>query len=105
MDKRDSDLDRLLRAAAQEDDSPAQEMPFGFDTRVIATWRSQRSQSGSVFWELAPLFRRIALGATVLMACASAGAFWQVQQNNELDEPTANAYAIADSVIEAGAWQ
>ena len=51
---KDVDLDRLLRAAAQtKEDAPA-EMPFGFDTRVIALSRkngnvlcSARSCAGS----------------------------------------------------------
>ena len=104
MDKRDSELDRLLRAASPEGDARP-EMPFGFDTRVIATWRSQGRESGTDFWEFARIFRLLTVGAMLLMVCASAGAFWQLQQDDELDEPTANAYAIADSVIEAGTWQ
>lgn len=101
MDKRDSELDRLLRAAAQEGDLRTNEAPFGFDTRVVATWRSHPLPGSTDFWDFARIFRRVAVGATLLMVCASAGAFWQLQRNDELDEPT----AIADTAIEAGAWQ
>ena len=31
-------VDRLLRSAAQAGDEAPAEMPFGFDTRVVALW-------------------------------------------------------------------
>lgn len=105
MDKRDSQIDRLLRAASAAPDEAAAEMPFGFDTRVLAAWRAQRSEGGADFWEIARIFRRVAVAAAVVTVFASGAAFWQMQENDEYDEPTANAYAIADSVIEAGAFQ
>ncbi|MDQ3118081.1 MAG: hypothetical protein M3Q89_00695 [Verrucomicrobiota bacterium] len=103
MDRRNRDLDRLLRAARAGVDERDQ-APFGFETRVVARWRDARPQNGAA-WELGRLFRRIALGATIVASFASAGAFWQLKQNDELDEPEANAYALADSLIEAGTWQ
>ena len=105
MDKRDAKLDRLLRAAAAKTEVLTEEMPFGFDTRVLSHWRAQRTQNGAPFWEMALLFRRIALGAAVVALCASSAAYWQFSQNDELNESTANAYAIADSAIETGAFQ
>jgi len=105
MDKRDSELDRLLRAAAPGADLPKDESPFGFDTRVVATWRSQRTPAGAKFAEVTRIFRRVAMGAMLVAVSASAAAVWQFQENDELNQPTANAYAIADTAIEAGAWQ
>ncbi len=105
MSKRDSDLKRLLHAAAEAmADEPVQ-APFGFDTRVVAQWRAQRSESFGDSLNLARLCRRVTLGAIIVAACASAGAFWEFKENDDLDGSAANAYAMADSVIEAGAWQ
>ena len=106
MDKRDEPIDRLLRAAAAcSAESEAAEAPFGFDTRVVAHWRAQRSERGADFWDFARVFRRVAASAAIVTACAGAGAVWQLQQNNDFDEPTTSAYAIADNAIEAGGWQ
>ena len=37
---KDHEIDRLLRSAAQSGDEAPAEMPFGFDTRVVALWRA-----------------------------------------------------------------
>lgn len=102
MDKVDADLDRLLRAAATSSEEEPTEAPFGFDTRVVATWRSQRVANSGGLRIFTQLFRRVAMGAALVTICASAGAYWQFSENAELTEPTTNAYAIADGVIEAG---
>jgi hypothetical protein len=97
----DADLDRLLRAAAASPEAAPIETPFGFETRVVATWRALRSRNGNgraLTWML----RRVVAGALLLTLCAGAGAYWQFSENSELAEPTANAYAIADTLIEAG---
>ena len=101
---RDTDLDRLLRVAKTGDQTPA-EMPFGFDTRVLARARGETRERGSDVWPLVRLFRRIATAGSIIAVCAGAAAFWQLSDNDELDETTANAYAMADGVIEAAAWQ
>ena len=44
-------------------------------------------------------------GVTAFTTCASAGAFWQLRQNDDLDEATGGAYAMADSAIEANTLQ
>lgn len=104
MSELDPELQRLLRAASAADiDAPA-EMPFGFDTRVLATWRSLRSEKGADLWAFARTFRRVATGAMVVTVCAGAGAWWQLQASDDLDE-AGNAYAMADGVIEAGTVQ
>ena len=105
MDKRDQAIDRLLRAAAGTVDPEPAEAPFGFETRVVARWRAQRSEQGADFWHFARVFRRVALSAALLTVCAGAGALWQLQKNSEFAEPTTSVYAMADNAIEAGAWQ
>ena len=101
MAKPDSDLDRLLRAAAQETE-PVLEMPFGFDTRVVALAREQRrggeTNGGR---ELARFLRRVALAAVFVTALASSAAYWQLSENEAASEPISNAYAIADNAIES----
>ena len=94
----DPDLERLLRAAAKEGE-PLLEMPFGFDTRVVARARGQGSSRVTDAWELARLLRRIAVCALVLMVFASSAAYWQLSENEDAVEPFTNAYAIADTAI------
>jgi hypothetical protein len=91
------DLDRLLKSAAQANEGEAVEMPFGFDTRVVALWRAN---SNSAARGLSALLQRIALVATAVIVVASAGVYYQINQNRELSEPTANEFAIADSAIQ-----
>lgn len=102
---RDSDLRRLFRAGATSSEEPNIEMPFGFDKRIVATWRGQRPAKGAELWEFARLFRRLAVAAVVVTAGAGSAAWWQLQENDELDLPTTNAYAIADRAIETGTWR
>jgi hypothetical protein len=90
---KDVDLDRLLRSAAQTEDAPA-EMPFGFDTRVIA--RAQANENS----DLAGLVRfvqRIALAATAIIVLATAGAYMETDQ---MPDPFANEFAITDSAVQ-----
>jgi hypothetical protein len=100
----EADLDRLLRAAATAPNESVPQMPYGFDTRVLAKARGKRTDSGDV-WAFARIFRRVTLSAVVVAICAGSAAWWQLQENDELDSPTANAYAIADNAIEAATWQ
>ena len=88
-------LDRLLRAAAQtKEDAPA-EMPFGFDTRVIAL--SQKNGNGAAF---SALLRLVALVAAAVIVFASAGAYLEFNRNADPMSGAGNEYAIADSVIQ-----
>src|SRR4051812_17111378 len=97
---RSADLDRLFRAASAAPNESSPEMPFGFDTRVLANWRAT-SNNVEDAWAFARLFRRVTLSAVMVAVCAGAAAWWQLQENEEVDSPTANAYAIADNAIEA----
>jgi hypothetical protein len=91
----DADLNRLLRSAAQAaGDAPA-EMPFGFDTRVIALAR--RNGNGAAF---GALLRRIALAAAAVIIFASAGAYLEFNSNSDAMFASGNEFAIADSAIQ-----
>jgi hypothetical protein len=98
----DSELSRLLRVAAHSAESEPADMPFGFDTRVVAQWRALRSAKASASGEFARLFKLVGAMAILVTIFAGAGAWWQFSQNNELGEPLTNAYAIADTAIDAG---
>ena len=97
MDKRETDLERLLRAARGEASTP--EMPYGFDTRVVALARATRPDRSNDARVIARMFRRIAAGAVVVAVFASAATYWQMEENDELAEPSWNAYAIVDTAI------
>lgn len=100
----DSDLDRLLRAARVEgEDRSSTEPPFGFATRVVALWKSQRLDGSNDSREFARWLRTIGFAALAVTVFSGAGAWWQINQNNEFAQPMANAYAIADAAIEQGA--
>ena len=88
-------LERLLRAAAKvKDDAPA-EMPFGFDTRVIAL--SRRNGNGAIF---GALLRRVALVAAAVIVFATAGAYFEFSGNGDAIDASGNEYVIADSAIQ-----
>lgn len=91
----DPKIDRLLRSAAQtHEDFPAA-MPFGFDTRIVALWRSMKKPNG-----LTPLLRRIALLSAVVIVVSTIAAAREAGQSRKLGESFANEYAIADSAIQ-----
>lgn len=96
---REPDLDRLFKAATARAESPPAEMPYGFDTRVVALARAQGPTGGIESWELARLLRRVALAAVILTAFASSAAYWEMSVNEEAGESLVDAYAIADTAI------
>lgn len=97
MDKRESELQRLLRAARGESSAP--EMPYGFDTRVVALARTTQQERGRETRMVARLFTRIASAAVLLAVFASAATYWQLEKNDELTEPLSNAYAMVDTAL------
>lgn len=94
---KNGDLDRLLKAAAQSGGGESIEMPFGFETRVVALWRASSNRAAR---GLSALLRHIALVASAIIIVASAGVYHQINQNRELSEPATNEFAIADSAIQ-----
>jgi len=91
----DPKIDRLLRSAAQAHEDFRAGMPFGFDTRIVALWRSMKKPNG-----LTPLLRRIALLSAVVIVVSTIAAAREAGQSRKLGESFANEYAIADSAIQ-----
>jgi len=98
MSKPEPDLDRLLRAAAQGSE-PVPEMPFGFETRVVARARAEGPSRAPEAWELARLLRRVAVFSLIVIAFASSASYWQLLENENAAEPYTNDYAIADTAM------
>lgn len=105
MDARDTELDRLLRAAGRDAAAAEIDLPFGFETRVVARWRAARREQSIGLSEVNRIFRRLAVVAIVVIAFSGAGAYWQLSYNEDIASPVANSFAIADSAIETGALQ
>ena len=89
-----TDLQRLLRSAARAKDEAPIEMPFGFDTRVVAL--SRRNGNGSA---MTALLRRVAVGAAAVILLAGAGAYLE-SRSSEGADAFGNEFAIADSAIQ-----
>ncbi|HWY39555.1 MAG TPA: hypothetical protein VNX27_02050 [Chthoniobacterales bacterium] len=89
-------LNRLLRSAAQAGGDAPGEMPFGFDTRVIALAR--RNGNGAAFF--GALLRRVALVAAAVIVFASAGAYLEFNRSSDAMLASGNEFAIADSAIQ-----
>jgi hypothetical protein len=89
--KSDNILDRLLRAAA--DPTSTAEMPFGFDTRVLALAHEFPANGSAI---IALFAQRAAMIALAIIALATAGLYRTSISNNDL--PT--EYAMADTAIQ-----
>lgn len=87
---RDEIMHRLFRAAADAEPTAA-EMPFGFDTRVLAAARSAPASGG-----IALLARRIALIALAVIALAGIGTY----RASISDSDAMSEYAMADNAIQ-----
>jgi hypothetical protein len=96
MNKPDQNLNRLLRSAAQVSEEVPSVPPFGFETRVVALWRSGVAPANG----LAALLRKVALVSAVVALVAAAAAARELQQNRELQDSVTNEFAIADSAIQ-----
>ncbi len=93
---KDSALDRLLRAAAATSRDQPNEMPFGFETRVLAGWRSGLDHD---FVHLGRLLRRVVLLSLAVIALASVGVYHELRQSEYPGEPFLDQYEIADTAI------
>ena len=98
MKKGDANLDRLLRSAATAESS-LPEVPYGFETRVIALWRAGNGRADDAV-EVARFLRRIGAVAFAVLAVASVSAYRQFNENEARTTPQLNEYAIVDSAIQ-----
>jgi len=92
MKNPDEILDRLFRAATAP--MPPAEMPFGFDTRVLALARAS-SPNGSAI--IALFAQRAAMIALAIIALASVGVYRASTSNDDLPAE----YAMADNAIQS----
>lgn len=89
-------IDRLLRSAAQGDEEVPAEMPFGFDTRVVALWRAGTPKANGVM----QLLRRVAVLSIAVIVMSTIAAIREANLSREIRESFANEFAIADSAIQ-----
>ena len=89
-------IDRLLRSAAQADEEVPAEMPFGFDTRVVALWRAGTPKANGVM----QLLRRVAVLSMAVIVISTIAAIREANQSREIRESFTNEFAIADSAIQ-----
>lgn len=92
-------LDRLLRAAATLPNEPP-EIPFGFETRVVASWRALPVDPAGVV----RLLHRVVFTAVALILLAGAGVYHEFAQSEEHGEIISSDFAIADSAV-GGAFE
>jgi hypothetical protein len=92
-----ADIDRLLRSAAQAPDEASTEPPFGFETRVVALWRSSKPKANGI----GALFRGIVVSSALIIIVSAAAMFREYQQGIEAGDVSTNEFAIADSAIQA----
>ena len=92
----DPSLDRLLRAAATTRHDQPNDMPFGFDTRVLARARANQLGDGIA---IRRLLRRVVLVSLGVIVLASAGAYHELRQNDDLGDALTDEYVIADAAI------
>jgi hypothetical protein len=93
---KDHEIDRLLRSAAQASNEAPAEMPFGFDTRVVALWRSLAARPNGI----ASLLRHVALLSALVIAISTLAAVREIQQSREQYNDYTNEFAIADTAIQ-----
>jgi hypothetical protein len=93
-----TDVNRLLRSAAQAPEPIPAEAPFGFDTRVVATWRA-RDGGANDLADLSRFLRRAGVIASAVLVLAGAAAYRQYRDDATFAAPT-NEYAIGDSMIQ-----
>jgi hypothetical protein len=91
-------IDRLLRSAAQADDEAPAEMPFGFDTRVVAL--RSRSRGATKPNGIASLLRRVALLSSAVIVLSTLAAVLELKQSQEQSNDFTNEFAIADTAIQ-----
>ena len=92
MKNRNEILDRLFRAAIAP--VPPKEMPFGFDTRVLALVRASSPNASAI---IALFAQRAALIALAVIALASVGVYRASTSNDDLPAE----YAMTDNAIQS----
>jgi hypothetical protein len=92
---KEHEIDRLLRSASKTTEGPA-EMPFGFDTRVVALWRGLGAKPNGI----SSLLRRVALLSSAVIVISTLAAVRELKQSREQSNDFTNEFAIADTAIQ-----
>ncbi len=94
------DIDRLFRSAAQAPEPATGEVPYGFETRVVALWRP--GKNGKIdLAELSRFLRRAGVIASAVLIMAGAAAYRQYRDETKFAALATNEYMIADSAIQS----
>jgi hypothetical protein len=93
---RDAKIGRLLRSAAQTGDQAPSDIPFGFDTRVVALWRASAAKPNGV----TSLVRRVSLLSAAVIVISTLAAVREIRQSREQFDDVTNEFAIADTAIQ-----
>ena len=93
---KDHEIDRLFRSAAKTRDAAPAEMPFGFDTRVVALWRGLAAKPNGI----SSLLRRVALLSSAVIVISTLAAVRELKQSQEQSNDFTNEFAIADTAIQ-----
>lgn len=94
-----TDLDRLLRSAANGSEASTPEPPFGFATRVVAAWRAG-GKAGNDIADLSRFLRNAGAIACAVLILAGTAAYRQYRDETKFANLATNEYAIADSAIQ-----
>ncbi|MFN2623824.1 MAG: hypothetical protein ABR611_13380 [Chthoniobacterales bacterium] len=95
---KNTDVDRLLRSAANATEPAPAEAPFGFDARVVASWRS--GKNGNDVADLSRFLRGAGAIAFAVLVLAGAATYRQYREETKLASVPTNEYAIGDSAIQ-----
>jgi len=98
---KDHEIDRLLRSALKGTDQAPAEMPFGFDTRVVAHWRELGAKPNGI----SSLLRRVALLSSGVIIISTLAAVRELKQSQDQSNDFTNEFAIADTAIQDGLSQ
>ena len=93
---KDHEIDRLLRSSAKTSEEAPAEMPFGFDTRVVALWRGLAAKPNGI----SSLLRRVALLSSAVIVISMLAAVRELKQSQEQSNDFTNEFAIADTAIQ-----
>jgi hypothetical protein len=93
---KDHEIDRLLQSAGQASHEVSAEMPFGFDTRVVALWRAMAAKPNGI----ASLLRPVALLSAAVIAISTLAGVREIKQSREQYNDFTNEFAIADTAIQ-----
>ena len=94
-----NNVERLLRSAAKATEPALSDAPFGFETRVVAKWRSRTDVISDVA-ELSRFLRRAGVIASAVLVIAGAAVYRQYREETKFASMATNEYAIADSAIQ-----